>query len=586
MGKNSCEKTCTQIQIVGCKKRAIKKVPTTITEPGYYYLKKDLTYNGTTAAITVSTSNVTINFCSHTLFLTNQVPFGTNFIAGIFVNGASNNFLHNIKILNPTIIGSNSNISTVGVWYQFATNVLIEDGYFKHHTIGVFHFPAIHSTVKRSRFEINFGDDSNTSPDATLRGVCNCQASNDVLIENCSFQGQAHTIEYSLLGIECTNFIANNINIRDCFIQTVDIGISALQGEGLLIEACEIRDLLEFSTGIALGSSIQPGMPTNNYNRVIIRNTNITSPFNAISALSGNNCLIENCNLFVSLGSQGSNNHAIQVGQVTPFGFTTYNSVTIRNANISSGDNSIAILSGSAILVENTTIIQTDPGASFFSIQLGSILNENALAKNVIMKNITINAEQASASFLPINLINGDTATLDTINIKSNSSASGIPSFGAAITIASITGGPPFFTQTSFNHVLLKNLNISGGNFYGIYLNGIIDVRIEDSIISDAFEDIHAENCVNVTIKNNDIQGPTTVGTPGSSNGINFIGTTCSSIINNEIRNNALNGIILDPMTTMVLVRNNDLYCNGTNITDIGSGNFVAPQGIGNNYPA
>lgn len=586
MGKGACEKKCTQIEIVGCRKKPIKKVPFTINESGYYLLKKDLVYDGTTAAITVNVSNVTIEFCSHTLFLNQSSTPDTNFIAGILINGSSNNVLHNIKVLNPTIIGTNPNITTVGVWYQFATNALVENGYFKHHVIGVFHFPAIHSTVRQSRFEMNFGDDSNTQPSVTLRGVCNCQDSNDILIENCSFQGKSPATGYTVWGIECTNLITNNINIRDCFIQTVDIGISALQGENLLIEACEIRDLLAQGTGISLGGPIQPGVPNNDYSRVIIRNTNITSPFNGISALNGNNCLIENCNIFVPLGAMGALNHAIQVGQVTPFGFTAYNNVIMRNINISTGNNAIGLLACSNAIAENITIVQTDPNATKFSVQLGSILNAQALAKNVTLKNININAEQAANTFLPINLINGDTAILDTITIKSNAAAAGIPVFGAAITIASSLLPPPLPGETSFNHVTLKNLNISGGNFYGVYLSSVIDVRIEDSIISDAFEDIHAENCVNITIKNNDIQGPATVGNPALSNGINFIGTSCSSITNNEIRNNFFNGVLLDPATTMVLVRNNDLYCNGTNITDNGSGNFVAPQGNGNNYPA
>lgn len=493
-----------------CPKFPIKKVPFVIDKPGYYFLKKDLVYTNTTNAITINSSNVIIDFCQHTLTLTNFTDFATGHLSGIFVNGTTDNPLHNIDILGPTIISSASVISAVGVWFENASRLSVKNGYFRHLGIGVFNFPGFLSEIINCRFEINIGDDTGTTNNA-YRGVCCCQNSSDILIENCSFLGRRHTLNYAAWGIEVTQLISNNVIVRDCDFTTLDTGVFAFLGENLLIEDCNIRDV--------------PFYPTGSIPAAIV------------------------------VGSDGGGGGPL----------TQYNNVTIRNVNVSTEGFGINFLFSDNVLLENINILRTTADSQAVMMQLGGTASSTGMVKNVVARNINFNGEQANAEAAALLLLNGNTALFENVTIRSNFTSFNAP---AALIIGSEALG--FFP---FNNVVFKNLQLTGQNADGIIIS-TSNVRIEDSQISGAIENIIDYGDTNITIKNCDVQGPAELITPGNPNGesvgIDFEGTTCSSLISNEVRNNGFASIFLGG-TDSVICKDNDIYCNASPITDNGT---------------
>jgi parallel beta-helix repeat protein len=97
------------------------ELPVTLTEPGSYYLTRDLTHSGSGESILIQTSNVTIDFNGHTLTKEN---------AGNYTISSDGEYT-NITIRNGTLVGGNIGIrlrNTVGD--DFAVRIedmIIED---------------------------------------------------------------------------------------------------------------------------------------------------------------------------------------------------------------------------------------------------------------------------------------------------------------------------------------------------------------------------------------------------------------------------------------------------------------------------
>lgn len=83
----------------------ISSLPYTISNPGFYYLSGNLTYNGSGNAITVSADNVTIDLMGFSL--TNS---GTSAANGIYMNGRTN-----VEIRNGTVSGFSVGTYSVGI---------------------------------------------------------------------------------------------------------------------------------------------------------------------------------------------------------------------------------------------------------------------------------------------------------------------------------------------------------------------------------------------------------------------------------------------------------------------------------------
>jgi parallel beta-helix repeat protein len=77
-----------------------------ITIPGTYFLNKDLVFGGTGVAITISASDVTVDFQSHTLSFTGANNNGTT-----GVQAGQSQAVQNVTIENGTIHGFESGIS-------------------------------------------------------------------------------------------------------------------------------------------------------------------------------------------------------------------------------------------------------------------------------------------------------------------------------------------------------------------------------------------------------------------------------------------------------------------------------------------
>jgi hypothetical protein len=91
--------------------QAINSVPYTITQPGQYFLNKDLSTLASGAAIAINTSNVILDFNGHTLINT----LGTIVKNATGVALATNNKpIENVTIKNGTIDGFQTGISLAG----------------------------------------------------------------------------------------------------------------------------------------------------------------------------------------------------------------------------------------------------------------------------------------------------------------------------------------------------------------------------------------------------------------------------------------------------------------------------------------
>jgi parallel beta-helix repeat protein len=87
----------------------INSVPYTISSPGFYYLGGNLTYSGTGYAITVNTSQVTLDLMGFSL-----TGLGTISDRGISVNG------NNVEVRNGSVIKFNYGIYANGLTQRLA----------------------------------------------------------------------------------------------------------------------------------------------------------------------------------------------------------------------------------------------------------------------------------------------------------------------------------------------------------------------------------------------------------------------------------------------------------------------------------
>jgi parallel beta-helix repeat protein len=87
----------------------INSVPYTISSPGFYYLGGNLTYSGTGYAITVNTSQVTLDLMGFSL-----TGLGTTSERGISVNG------NNVEVRNGSVIKFNYGIYANGLTQRLA----------------------------------------------------------------------------------------------------------------------------------------------------------------------------------------------------------------------------------------------------------------------------------------------------------------------------------------------------------------------------------------------------------------------------------------------------------------------------------
>ena len=74
----------------------ISSVPYTITQPGFYFLTGNLTYNGALNAITVSANNVTLDLMGFSLSYTGSASQPN----GIYMSGRSN-----VEVRNGSVTG-------------------------------------------------------------------------------------------------------------------------------------------------------------------------------------------------------------------------------------------------------------------------------------------------------------------------------------------------------------------------------------------------------------------------------------------------------------------------------------------------
>jgi parallel beta-helix repeat protein len=118
--------------------QAINSVPYTISQPGNYFLIKNLTYSASSGvAIAINSSNVTLDFNDHVLTGPSISPNPTDQPKGVAL--AYNVSIENVTIRNGTILGFADGIDLAGASGQTSTGHVVEGMHTPKNThIGIF----------------------------------------------------------------------------------------------------------------------------------------------------------------------------------------------------------------------------------------------------------------------------------------------------------------------------------------------------------------------------------------------------------------------------------------------------------------
>ena len=201
----------------------ITTLPFTITQPGAYVLGKNLTYAGTSNAITVDASNVLIDLKGF------SIPFsGTTGMSGIVVSSSSSN----VTIQNGAVFNFFINISLDGPEATIQ-NLRLETGETGGGGTSVWAFPGATSCIIQNCFIAGNGNQDD--------GITVQQCS-DVLVKNNHIVAEARGIISS-----SNNWIVSN------YVDSCAIGLSLSPNDkyqGNVTTLCTTP----FTGGIAVGT--------------------------------------------------------------------------------------------------------------------------------------------------------------------------------------------------------------------------------------------------------------------------------------------------------------------------------------------
>lgn len=237
----------------------INRLPYTVSEPGTYTVLRNLTYNGTGPAITVTANNVSINFQNHTLTLNNSQAIGvyaekvSEFILeNNIVQGASYAGVHLVDVSKAAINNLYTTNNPYGALFENCDDVQL--------------------------FNSQFTGDS---------GVW-VNSSSHVQVDACTFSGSGTAVGLHVEG-SSGDVIVSNTNFSN-YLSTLYIA----QVDGMVIDHCQAT-----ASPASNQSLVQLGTSTTSANDIIIKNSTFiknedTEGFDGILALGGSGCLLEN----------------------------------------------------------------------------------------------------------------------------------------------------------------------------------------------------------------------------------------------------------------------------------------------------
>jgi len=278
---------------------------------------------------------------------------------------------------------------------------------------------------------------------------------------------------------------------------------------------------------------------------------NLLASAQSIRMLNSNNIIIKNDNV------SAVQNTLISTSNVVGFVFIGTSNVIIEDVNMIDIDIGIG-----AILSDNLNIdklnVELSPLSNASFMQLGA--GGGTPCTNTIIRNsnfISRPTEPTAVGLDGLYLIEGKNLLIENVVILTKSTPFEAGIIAGAIHIGS---SPNIFTD-----VKIINTVVSGSNVDAIVVELGSNITLDNVVVSEALENnIRLINARNVTIKNSDIQA-------GTTNGINVeVGSQCNTISNTNIRDNGL-GLLISGNNN--ITRDSNIYCNTTNIKDIGLNN-------------
>jgi parallel beta-helix repeat protein len=358
-------------------------IPFTASVSGIYNVTEDLTYTGSGAAITINESNVTLNFRSASLTLSNQSA------VGVQVSSSSNITLSNGSITNTASgAGSGTGIELVNVNKASIDSFLISDNF-----IDLLIQNSTDVSVTNSQFL------NGASASVNVSGSTNISFSNDVFTINNpqNFTGNGLLFTNGCQDCSVTNCAFPNSGSTNLFAQEI---------AGLMIQSSSFSN-----SGLTNTSNlIQIGDNANKSSDVTIRGSSFANNSATETALAGlvianGQSFIIDSNVFslnmddglaaIQVGSaQRSSafvigafisNNVIQGGTLNGIyiGLNTSNSLVQGNLVSGASQNGISLAGAFGATVENNTV--TGNGSSGIALMQAS--STNAVLGNTVSNN-------------------------------------------------------------------------------------------------------------------------------------------------------------------------------------------------------
>lgn len=261
---------------------AIASVPYVISQSGKYCVTEDLVYSGTAVAITVTASNVSINFNNHSLSLTNPAAIG------IEVQG--NEFL----LENDIISGPTGSSTSAAIFLNGVNKATISNVYTQNTTFGIEMINANDVLVENSLFQNHTGLVSE-DPHTMGAGVW-VETSTGVMIDSCTFEGiTAAPVDGQMAdGLYITG--SNNVSVTNSSFSDWLTSIWVDSATAINIENC-FAIPSQFSTAslVQIGDVFSGSI----VNDLVIRNSTFMQPytqpgFDGLLFYQGSEALLEN----------------------------------------------------------------------------------------------------------------------------------------------------------------------------------------------------------------------------------------------------------------------------------------------------
>ncbi len=271
--------------------QSINSVPIVIQEPGKYCVTADLIYNGADAAITVTASNVSINFHNHSLVLNNPLA------VGLLVLGSDSQNVTEFTLENDVIMGVSpfSSPTSAAIVLEYVDKAAINNVYTLNTTKGIKLVNATDVAIDNSLFSAHVGTASiNIQTEGAGVWV---EASNGVAISGCSFEGSTQAPTNSsasnglYIGSQSSNVSCVNSNFQNWLVS-----INANQVTDLLVENVLAQASSYSQEALALFGGKGVAEVAND---IIIRNSSFEQKtsqpgFDGLRFIQGSNCLLEN----------------------------------------------------------------------------------------------------------------------------------------------------------------------------------------------------------------------------------------------------------------------------------------------------